>query len=84
MEKTESAKVRQSLDIREFAVQTGLKLRPYFLEQHSPAEDGLVRDWPRPDAGVATHESYSLQWYSFAVLAVVLFIVLSFRRVAAD
>ena len=83
MQKAESAKVRQSLDISEFASQTGLKLRPYFLEQHSAADDGLVRDWPRPDAGVTTHESYSLQWYSFAALTVVLFIVLSLRRVAA-
>jgi surfeit locus 1 family protein len=84
MGKNESARVRQSLDIGEFAAQSGLRLRPYFLEQHSPADDGLVRDWPRPDTGVAMHESYSLQWYSFAALTVGLFLVLSFRRVAAD
>jgi surfeit locus 1 family protein len=84
LESKATGKVRQSLDLGEFAAQTGLRLRPYFLEQHSPADDGLARDWPRPDAGVAMHESYSLQWYSFAVLAAVLFIVLSFRRVAAD
>ena len=76
------SKVRQSVDIKEFAAQSGLRLRPYFLEQHSPADDGLLRDWPRPDAGAEKHESYSLQWYSFAALAAVLFIVLSFRRVA--
>jgi surfeit locus 1 family protein len=82
LERKATGKVRQSLDIGEFAAQTGLRLRPFFLEQHSPADDGLARDWPRPDAGVAMHESYSLQWYSFAVLAVVLLVVLSFRRVA--
>ena len=53
-----------------------------FLEQHSAADDGLLRDWPRPDAGVAMHESYSLQWYSFAALTVILLVALSFRRVA--
>lgn len=84
LESKATGKVRQSLDLGEFAKETGLRLRPYFLEQHSPADDGLARDWPRPDAGVAMHEGYSLQWYSFAVLAAVLFIVLSFRRVAAD
>jgi surfeit locus 1 family protein len=84
VEKNESGKVRQSLDIGEFAAQTGLRLRPYFLEQHSPADDGLARDWPRPDSGVAMHESYSLQWYSFAALAVILFLVLSFRRAAQN
>jgi len=82
LERKATGKVRQSLDLGEFAAQTGLRLRPFFLEQHSPADDGLARDWPRPDAGVAMHESYSLQWYSFAVLAVVLFMGLSFRRVA--
>ena len=79
----QSGKVRQNLELAEFAAQTGLRLRPYFLEQHSAADDGLARDWPRRDAGVATHESYSLQWYTFAALTVILFIVLSFRRVAA-
>jgi surfeit locus 1 family protein len=76
------SKVRQSLDLGEFAAQSGLRLRPYFLEQHSAADDGLLREWPRPDAGVEKHESYSLQWYSFAALTAALFIVLSFRRVA--
>jgi surfeit locus 1 family protein len=74
------SKLRQSLDIGEFARQTGLRLRPMFLQQHSAADDGLLREWPRPDAGVEKHESYSLQWYSFALLTVALFVVLSFRR----
>jgi surfeit locus 1 family protein len=82
LDRQASGKVRQSLDIGAFAAQTGLRLRPYFLEQHSAADDGLLRDWPRPDAGVAMHESYSLQWYSFAALTVILLLALSFRRVA--
>ena len=82
LEKNPTGKVRQSLDIGEFAAQTGLRLRPFFLEQHSASDDGLLRDWPAPDTGVTMHESYSLQWYSFAVATVALFIVLSFRRVA--
>jgi cytochrome oxidase assembly protein ShyY1 len=53
------------------------------IEQHSPAPDGLTRDWPRPDAGIEKHESYALQWYSLAALAVVLFVALSFRRAGA-
>ena len=82
LEKNPTGKVRQSLDIGEFAAQTGLRLRPFFLEQHSASDDGLLRDWQAPDTGVTMHESYSLQWYSFAVATVALFMVLSFRRVA--
>ena len=67
--------MRQNLDSRQFAAETGLRLRPIVLEQHSPApEDGLLREWPRPDAGIEKHESYSLQWYSLAALAIVLFV----------
>ena len=76
-------KVRQNLDLKSFQDETRLALQPIVIEQHSPAADGLVRDWPRPDTGIEKHESYALQWYSLAGLAVVLFIVLSFRRAAA-
>ena len=73
-------KVRQNLDVSSFAAETGLRLEPLVIEQHSDSHDGLGRDWPRPDFGVARHQSYALQWYSFAALAIVLLIVLSTRR----
>jgi cytochrome oxidase assembly protein ShyY1 len=80
---TESAKgrVRQTLDIDEFAAEAGLRLQPIVIEQRSDTGDGLARDWPRPDAVIEKHEGYALQWYSLAALAVVLVIVLSFRRI---
>ena len=62
------------------AAWSGLALEPYVIEQHSALDDGLVRDWPRPDAGIERNESYALQWYSFAALAVVLFFVLNIKR----
>jgi surfeit locus 1 family protein len=74
--------VRQNLDVEQFAAETGLALRPIVLEQHAGPEDGLLREWPAPDAGIEKHESYSLQWYAFAALALALFVVFSFRRVA--
>jgi surfeit locus 1 family protein len=81
--KSVPGKVRQNLDLEEFAKQTGLPLLPLVIEQHSSAPDGLLREWPRPDAGADKHQSYALQWYSLAGLAVILFVVLSFRRVGA-
>jgi len=80
---TSSGRVRQNLDVGAYAAETGLALQPIVIEQHSDSGDGLLREWPRPDLGIEKHESYSLQWYSFAALAVVLAIVFSFRRVAA-
>jgi surfeit locus 1 family protein len=74
-------RVRQNLELDAFAKETGLRLQPIVIQQDSPADDGLLREWPRPDAGVEKHESYALQWYSLAALAVVLLLVLSIRRV---
>ncbi len=79
-----SGRVRQNLDIAAYAAETGMQLQPIVIEQRSDTGDGLVREWPRPDLGIEKHESYSLQWYSFAALAIVLAVVLSFRRVAEN
>jgi surfeit locus 1 family protein len=72
--------VWQNASVDAFAAWSKLSLAPWVIEQHSPADDGLVREWPRSESGVEKHESYSLQWYALAALSGVLFIVLSFRR----
>ncbi len=76
----EKGRVRQSLQLPAFAMETGLRLEPRIIEQHSPTDDGLLREWPRPGLGVEKNESYALQWYSFAALAVILALVFSFRK----
>jgi surfeit locus 1 family protein len=73
-------RVWQNVSIEQFAAWSGLAIERYVIEQHSALDDGLVRDWPRADAGVAVHESYALQWYSLAALSIVLFLVLNVRR----
>lgn len=80
---TSGGRVRQNVDVKAFEAEIKLPLQPLVIEQHSVTADGLLREWPRPDAGIEKHQSYALQWYSLAALAVVLFLVLSFRRVAA-
>ena len=61
-------KVWQGLANEDFARWSGLALQPVFLEQRSALNDGLVRDWPRPDFGIDKHESYAMQWYLIAGL----------------
>jgi len=73
-------RVRQTLDIGDYARETGLALQPRVIEQHGGPVDGLLREWPRPDAGIEKHAAYALQWYALAALAVVLAVVLSFRK----
>ena len=76
----DAGKVRQNLDVERFGFETGLRLEPRVIEQHSDLPDGLARDWPAHDLGIEKHQGYALQWYSLAALAVVLLIVLSFRK----
>ena len=73
-------RVRQSLDLKEFAVETGLPLQAFVIQQHSDTADGLARDWPPPDAGAEKNRAYAFQWYSLAALALVLGVVFSFRK----
>lgn len=72
--------VRQNLRLEDFAAVSGLRLQPFVIEQQSPLDDGLVRDWPRPEAGWQKNKAYAMQWYALAALAVILFLALSTRR----
>ena len=76
--------VWQNLDPGRFAATTGLAVLPAVIEQTSPADDGLVRDWPAPDFGIEKHRIYMWQWYAFAVLAVVLWFALNLRHTRRD
>jgi len=73
-------RVRQNLDLGAFATETGLQFEPLVIEQHAGPEDGLLREWSRPDSGAEKNAAYSLQWYSLAALAVVIALALSFRK----
>jgi len=71
---------RQNLVIEREQERLALKLQPFVIEQTGDAQDGLERARERPDAGVERHRSYAFQWYSFAALAAVLYVILNFRR----
>ena len=62
----------QYLDLAQYREWSGIPVRGWIVQQDSAADDGLVRDWPRPDTGEDRHRGYALQWYSFAVLALAL------------
>lgn len=70
----------QNLVLAEFSATSMLPVRPFLLEQLSDTGDGLVRDWPRPSAGVERHLGYAFQWFALAAMAAVFFVVTGFRR----
>jgi len=48
------------------------------LDPESPA--GFVRHWTRPVPNVWMHQGYAAQWFAFALIALVLYVRLSFER----
>jgi surfeit locus 1 family protein len=72
--------VIQNVLLDRIAQATGLQLLPILVLQTAGPPEGLVRDWPAPAEGIEKHRMYSLQWYSFAALAAVLYVVFLWRR----
>jgi surfeit locus 1 family protein len=72
--------VWQNLLLDRYRAWSHLKLQPFVIEQTGDAADDLVRDWPRPDLGVEKHRVYMMQWYAFTALALLLYVVLNFKR----
>ncbi|NMG32253.1 SURF1 family protein [Aromatoleum evansii] len=64
-----SGMVWQALDLARYRAETRLPVADFYVQQTSHADDGLIRDWPEPDAGIDRHRGYALQWYALAVLA---------------
>lgn len=79
--------IRQNLVIDAYAQEAALPLRPWALVQDSgpdatpPAPpDGLLRQWPAPDAGLHKHYGYAFQWFSLSALTFLLYAWFQFIR----
>ena len=60
--------VWQNLDYDAFERASGLAVARWVVQQTAETDDGLLRNWPRLDAGVERHHGYALQWFSLAAL----------------
>jgi len=74
-----SGNVWQNLSIERYRERSGLDLLPVVVLADPPAE-GLAAVRETPDAGIAKHHEYALTWFSLALTALVLWIVLNLRR----
>lgn len=66
--------IRQNLDLIAFSQEVGLPLAPVSLLQTGSASDGLLRDWPEVQTGVAKHHGYAFQWFALSGLIVSLYV----------
>ena len=81
-----AGKVWQNFDLDNYQHITGLTtFQPLLLLQQSDTiGDGLVRQWEQPDSGSSKNVGYAYQWFSFAVLALIIYLVLNVRKKSAE
>ena len=71
----ETGPIRQNLDRVEYALETGLVLRPMsVLQADDSGSDGLLRQWPRPAFDVHKNYGYAAQWFALAALITGLYV----------
>jgi len=75
-------KVTSYPTFQELTVALGRPLEPRILLLDAQQPDGYVREWQPPGMPPLQHWSYAIQWWAFAALAVILWAILSFKRVA--
>lgn len=72
--------VWQNLDLQRYRNFYPQPLPDWLLLQTSELDDGLLRAWPRLDAGVDKHVSYAGQWFALAATSLALTLVYQWRR----
>jgi len=74
--------VWQNLTLERYRHAVRIPLQPVVIQQESLLDDGLAREWERPDLGVDKHYGYAFQWLALALTILVFYIVTHVRRVA--
>ncbi|MDH5479328.1 MAG: SURF1 family protein [Nitrosomonas sp.] len=72
--------VWDNFDLQRYHETTGLDLQPVMVLQKDELDDGLIRDWERPNSGADRNLGYAFQWFSLAITAIVIFLVLNVKR----
>jgi surfeit locus 1 family protein len=73
----------QNLTLERYRASVPLALQPVVIQQESPLEDGLVREWDAPNLGVDKHYGYAFQWLALCATLLVFYLVTHVRRSAA-
>jgi surfeit locus 1 family protein len=73
-------RVWQNLTLERYRKAVPIPLQPFVIQQVSPLDDGLAREWEPPDLGVNTHYGYAFQWLALAMTLLVIYLVTHVRR----
>lgn len=77
---TAQGQVWQNLTLERYRKAFPLAIQPIVIEQESPLDDGLVREWDPPNLGVDRHYGYAFQWLALATTILVFYLVTHVKR----
>jgi surfeit locus 1 family protein len=77
-----AGRVWQNLTLERYREAFSLPLQPVMIQQESPLDDGLAREWDPPNLGVDKHYGYAFQWLALAATIFVFYLVTHVRRSA--
>jgi surfeit locus 1 family protein len=78
--KVAEGNIWQNLVLERFRQATKLDLQPFLVQQQSDTDDGIVRDWSRPDLGRNTHLAYAFQWFALSLAILIYYLVTHVKR----
>lgn len=73
-------RVWQNLTLERYRKAVPIPLQPLVIQQESPLDDGLAREWDPPDFGVNTHYGYAFQWLALGLTLLVFYLVTHVKR----
>jgi surfeit locus 1 family protein len=81
---TAQGRVWQNLTLERYRQAFLIAIQPVVIDQESPLDDGLLREWDPPNLGVDRHYGYAFQWSALAVTLLVFYLVTHVRRRPPD
>ncbi len=72
--------VWQNLDLVRYQASVSFPVLPVVILLDPSAAGGFAREWVRPDAGIATHRGYAIQWFALAAVLAVFYVAANLKR----
>jgi surfeit locus 1 family protein len=73
-------RVWQNLTLERYRAAFSIPLQPVMIQQESPLDDGLAREWDPPNFGVDKHYGYAFQWLALSLTILVFYLATHVRR----
>jgi surfeit locus 1 family protein len=72
--------VWENVDLARYRAAVPFPVQAFLVRLDPAATGGFVREWPRPDARVATNLGYAFQWFGMAAALVAIYLVVNLKR----